>query len=369
MRARLIIGFFMASNTETQSDLPSAENTLMHSETYAASSVVQTQLDMNSDLIQSLIEAVQAFKPEAVMTCARGSSDHAATYAKYLIETHTGLLVSSAAPSISTVYSTKHTLKKVLFIAISQSGKSPDLVATAKAAKESGAFVLSFVNVTDSPLAKLADHVIPLRAGPELSVAATKSYIATLSALLHFVSEWQNHSALKSAHKNLPQELTRTLELSWAPAIDILSSAQNFYVIGRGIGFGIAQEAALKFKETCALHAEAFSAAEVKHGPMAIVSNGFPILCFSQKDETQAATADLLKDFTSRGAQVMAAGTGLQQNKDDGICYLPTIDGSHAATEVILFVQSFYQMVNALAIKRGLNPDSPPYLNKVTETF
>ena len=342
-----------------------AENTLMHKEAASASDVVAIQLAKNTGLLEVVGKELRSRPFRFVATCARGSSDHAATYAKYLIETHLKLVVASAAPSIASVYARQQTLEDSVFLAISQSGKSPDLLTSARAAKQSGAFVIAILNVEQSPLAEIADVVIPVHAGPENSVAATKTYISTLAAIIQLVAQWADDDALKMAVKELPFLLKQAWENDWSDATARLLSATNLFVVGRGLGFGIAQEAALKFKETCGLHAEAFSAAEVKHGPMAIVQQGFPTLIFSQRDKTRDGFVGLVDDFVRRGANVMVAGVGLNGGKA-----LPVVETEMAAEiEPILFVQSFYRMVNALSVARGYNPDTPPHLNKVTETI
>ncbi|WP_434783313.1 SIS domain-containing protein [Gimibacter soli] len=338
-------------------------DTKMFAEAGTAGAVVARQIAATVGILADLGAKLREMKPRAVVTCARGSSDHAATYAKYLIETKLGLLVSSAAPSIASVYAARQMLEGTLFIAVSQSGKSPDLLLTAEAAKASGAFVVALVNVADSPLAKLADVVVPLSAGPELSVAATKSYIATLAAILGLVAHWSEDKELMAALEALPRNLEAAWGLDWSGAAERLISARNMFVIGRGLGFAVTQEAALKFKETSGIHAEGFSAAEVKHGPMAIVGHGFPVLVMSQKDESRAGIPELVHDFEARGAAVMTAGVGLK-----GGLELPVVEGAHPAIEPILFIQSFYRMVNRLSVLRGYNPDTPPHLNKVTET-
>lgn len=340
-----------------------AEKTLMFSEAGSASNVVAKQLEENGPALKALGEELRTLKPRAVVTCARGSSDHAATFAKYVIETKAGLLVSSAAPSVSSVYDARQMLEGTLFIAISQSGASPDLVRTADAARSAGAFVVAIVNVTASPLAALADVVIPLHAGPEKSVAATKTYIASLTAVLQLVAHWTEDTELLTALETLPLNLSAAWACDWGAATKELLEARNFFVCGRGVGFGIAQEAALKFKETCGLHAEAYSAAEVKHGPMAIVNEGFPVLIFSQRDQTRTGIADLVTDFAGRNARVMTAGSGLT-----GGISLPVVVDAHPLLEPVLMIQSFYRMANALSVARGYHPDEPPHLNKVTET-
>ncbi len=141
-----------------------------------------------------------------------------------------------------------------------------------------------------------------------------------------------------------------------------LTPAINLFVVARGFGLGIAQEAALKLKETCGLHAEAFSSAEVKHGPMALVRAGFPVLMFSQDDETRAGIEQLAAEFAARKARVLLAGA-----KAHGATVLPTVV-AHPVIEPILQIQSFYRLANNLSLARGFDPDRPPHLNKVTET-
>jgi glucosamine--fructose-6-phosphate aminotransferase (isomerizing) len=327
-----------------------------------AADVVRRQLIANADMMRSLGERLRALKPRAVVTCGRGSSDHAATFAKYLIETRLGVPTSSAAPSVSSIYSAHPILDGALFIAISQSGQSPDLLTTVKAAKDAGAFTIAFVNVETSPLAEAADAFVPLKAGPERSVAATKSYIASLSALISLVTAWSADMELQMALDRLPDLLDQTWPLDWSEAVDLFTNARDLYVIGRGVGFGVAQEAALKLKETCGLHAEAFSAAEVRHGPMAIVGRGFPVLMLAQDDETKDSVTALAAEFTARGAKVVIAGATCP-----GAVVLPTL-AANSVIEPVLLIQSFYKMTAALALARNFDPDHPPHLNKVTET-
>nr|WP_295108562.1 SIS domain-containing protein [uncultured Caulobacter sp.] len=340
----------------------SPESTRMFLEAGEAASVAATQLTANAHKIEALAERLRANPPRVVVTIARGSSDHAATFARYLIETKAGVLTSSAGLSVSSVYDASPNLEGALVLAISQSGKSPDLLASVKAAKAAGAYAVALVNVTDSPLAQLADEVIPLHAGPELSVAATKSYIAALVAITQLIAAWTQDDALTSALSSLPKALAEAWTQDWSPAVESLKLVRNLYVLGRGVGFGVALEAALKFKETCGLHAEAFSAAEVLHGPMALVKDGFPALVFAQNDESRASVDDMAKGLRARGATVLMAAPG-----ETGEGVLPTVS-AHPVLEPILMIQSFYRMANALSVARGYNPDSPPHLNKVTET-
>jgi len=335
----------------------------MYREAAEAPAVVRAQLRTNAARLARLAERLRQTPPRAVVTCARGSSDHAATFARYLIETRLGLLTSSAAPSVSSVYEAQPDLAGTLVLVISQSGASPDLLSTVSHARAAGARIVALVNAENSPLAQLADDLIPLGAGVEKSVAATKSYIASLSAIVQLLALWSRNAELAAALERSPELLARAWELDWSAALTRLTHATNLYVIGRGPGLAIAQEAALKFKETCGLHAEAVSAAELRHGPIALVRPGFPLLVFAQNDESRAGVAKLSGELAAQGADVLLAGAQAPR-----ATLLPT-EAAHPVIEPLLLVQSFYRMVNALALARGGDPDHPPHLSKVTETL
>ncbi len=347
--------------------LPAPTDTLMHQEAAQASAIIADQYARNADTVKALAADLRRTPPPFVVTCARGSSDHAATYAKYLFETQLGVVTASASPSVGSVYEAKQRLDGALYVVISQSGKSPDLLRNATAAKEAGARVVAIVNVADSPLAQLADTVLPMHAGPERSVAATKSYLGSLAAILQLAAYWKDEAPLHDATLALPEALQRAWQADWSPLAEGLVGAHNLFVLGRGLGLAAAQEAALKFKETCGLHAEAYSSAEVKHGPMALVGPGFPVLCFAQPDETEAGTLALAQEFRGRGAQVWVASRQGDPGAGPGQA-LPLVDAPHPACAPLLTIQSFYRAINALALRRGHNPDVPPHLNKVTET-
>jgi glucosamine--fructose-6-phosphate aminotransferase (isomerizing) len=340
-----------------------AEATRMFREAAEASAVVRAQLTRNRPIMKALGARLRADPPRAVVTFGRGSSDHATTYARYLIETRLGVMTSSASPSVSSVYDAAPGMEGMLCLVISQSGRSPDLLAAAQAAAQAGALVVALINDETSPLAAQADLTIPLCAGPELSVAATKSYIAALAASVQLVACWLEDKALLDALEDLPDLLTEAWSQAWRPAQARLIGARSLFVLGRGVGFGVAQEAALKFKETCGLHAEAFSSAEVRHGPMALVGPGFPILAFAQNDETRPGVEDAVAACVGQGSEVMMVGGGDQP----GVCRLAA-PSAHPALEPIAFVQSFYRMACELAVARGFDPDHPPHLSKVTET-
>jgi glutamine---fructose-6-phosphate transaminase (isomerizing) len=342
--------------------LTDPDQSLMFAEAADSANAVRRQRVINGDAVARLGTILRERRPRALVTLARGSSDNAATFGRYLVETQAGVLTSSASPSVASVYDAAPAMDGTVMLAISQSGRSPDLLAAAKAARGRGAFLVALVNDEHSPLFELADVALPLCAGPERSVAATKSFIATLAAILHVVGEWCQDPAILAALDTLPELLERAWELDWGAALPVLLDSRHLYAVGRGHGFGIAQEIALKVKETAGFHAEAFSAAEVRHGPMALVGPDFPVLLLAQDDEAHGSVQALAEEFDARAAPLLLAGL------DGPGTTLPTL-AADPLIQPILAVQSFYRMVNTLSIRRGHDPDRPPSLAKVTETI
>jgi glutamine---fructose-6-phosphate transaminase (isomerizing) len=338
--------------------------TLMAREAAEAPQAVARLLVANDDACRALGERLRRAPPRFVVTCARGSSDAAATYAKYLIEIALGVVVASVGPSISSIYGGRPKMRDALFLAISQSGRSPDLITLAEAARADGALTVALVNDTASPLAELCEVVLPLNAWPERSVAATKSYLAALAAVLLLVRHWSSDSALDRALQRLPADLAMAAGRDWSAALPALTGAASLYVVGRGPGFGAVLEAAIKLKETCGLHAEAQSAAELMHGPMALAAPDFPVILFSQRDQALDGLIALARTLAGRGVPVIAAGPVARH----GTLALPGADDLHPFTQPIALVQSFYPLAEALARARGRDPDAPPHLRKVTET-
>lgn len=339
--------------------------TLMHAEAAEAPDVVARLIAANDEACRDLAARLKAAPPKFVVTCARGSSDSAATFAKYLIEIRLGVVVASVGPSVRSIYGTRLKMADALFVAISQSGRSPDLLALADMAREDGALTVALVNDAASPLAERCDVVLRLHAGPEKSVAATKSYLASLSAILQLVAAWSGDDALDTAVRRLPADLSDALACDWSAAVPALRNARSLYVVGRGAGYAAAQEAALKLKETCGLHAEALSAAELMHGPLALADPDFPVVLFSQRDEALASLGELVSGLTARGVPVIAAGPV----EGGGLLRLPAAGGLHPFAQAIALVQSFYPLADALARARGRDPDHPPNLLKVTQTL
>jgi len=279
----------------------------MHQEALSVPGLIAQQLSANHAVLVELTTRLRAQLPIFAMTIARGSSDHAATFAKYLLETQMGIVTASAAPSVVTIYKTHLLLKNCLVIAISQSGESPDLVEMLTEARKAGAITVAFVNQADTPLGAAAEYVIPLRAGVEISIAATKSYLLTLSALVHFVALLKHDPILLQMLTKLPEALTAATQMDWSKALEIYREKNSTFVVARGYGYPIAQEAALKFKETARIHAEAFSGAELLHGPFALIEKDFPLLMFIQHDESLASMLTLSKRMHELGACVLLA--------------------------------------------------------------
>jgi glucosamine--fructose-6-phosphate aminotransferase (isomerizing) len=313
--------------------------------------------------IAELLARLKRKPPVMVASCARGSSAHAATFGKHLIERHLTIPVAAIAPNIATVYGQALQLKDQLFLAISQSGRSDDLVECAVMAKKAQATTVALVNDTASPLALACDIVLPMEAGPELSVAATKTFVASLAALLRLTASWAQDKGLDAALERLPQGLADAGAADWSSALNVLSAANSLVTIGRGPTLAIAREASLKLKETCNLHAEAFSGAEFRHGPVALVSTRYPVLLFMPTDVAATGLVELARDLRRKGASVFVTEEG---EATPG--RLPALPPVHPDTDAVCLIQSFYAMLVRLAERRGTDVDQPRHLQKVTRT-
>ncbi|WP_035538104.1 SIS domain-containing protein [Paraburkholderia hospita] len=334
----------------------------MLKEALASADVVAAQLN-DTSRVEALAARLAQEPRHVALTVARGSSDHAASYFASLTMSRVGLPVASLPMSVATLQQAPLQVRNQLALGFSQSGKSPDLVGTMQALREAGALTVAAVNVPGSPLEDACEFYLPLLAGPELSVAATKSYIAMLSVSAQLVAHWQKDEALLDGLKSLPDALRRAGALDWSKAVDELRGAERMIVIGRGLGLAIAQEAALKLKETSGIQAEAFSSAEVRHGPMELIDRDYPLLVFAPRGPEQAGLLQLARDMQARGARVLLAAPD-----DVSEATLPLVSTAHAALDPIAAILSFYVMAAGLAAARGRNPDSPRHLMKVTET-
>lgn len=301
--------------------------------------------------------------PQFFVTVARGSSDHAALFLKYAIELTAGRPVASLGPSLASIYGAQLKLSGGAAIAISQSGKSPDIVAMAEGATKGGAVSIALTNTLPSPLAEACTHSLDLSAGPELAVAATKSYVNSIVAGLAVLAEWTGDTSLARAVQDLPEHFAKAVALDWSGLAADLRDAQSLYVLGRGPGLAIASEAALKFKETSGMHAEAYSSAEVMHGPMALVGPAFPVIALAARDAAEASVIGMADSFADRGVYACVTADGARSANR-----LPFVATGHPITDALALIVPFYGFVEAWSRAKGLNPDKPANLKKVTET-
>lgn len=330
-------------------------NTIMEREAREAPQRIQQQLEKNQPVVKALGEKLRELDPKFVFMVGRGSSDHAGVFGKYLIETETGTPVVAAAPSVKSVFGSEVKLASAAVIVISQSGRSPDILSQAELAKTQGALCIALVNDETSPLAEMADVVVPLNVGKETAVAATKSYLATLSAFLHLVAHWKNDDKLIAAVNDLPNVLAKTVDEPCQLLPEALENVAHLVVMGRGFGYALSREVALKLKEVCGIQAESFSSAEFLHGPVTLVEGGLDIISLDIDDESKASHDEQIAEVKSRGARV----THIAQTD------------SQIAKRIapLTLLQRFYIDVAQVAVSRGVDPDAPAGLNKVTKTL
>lgn len=328
--------------------------TVMETEAREAPSRIAEQLQGNAPIMAELGERLRNKPPRFVMIVGRGSSDHAGVFAKYLIEIETGTPTFAAAPSVSSVYGKKLKLEDALVIVVSQSGRSPDILAQAQMAKDAGAYTVALVNDESAPVGDIVDLLVPLKAGPELAVAATKSYLATLAAILQLVANWTENDALLAAVEKLPQTLSEAVESDIQLRPEDLAAVNNLVVLGRGPGYGITRELALKLKEVCNIHAESFSSAEFLHGPVTLVEQQLTVVNVPIEDESFQTHSEQIADIIRRGGTLINL-------------HVP-IKGVHPRVAPLALLQRFYIDVAHVAVSRGINPDEPAGLKKVTQT-
>ncbi len=339
-----------------------AGNTQMRREISDIPAAVERLLSRGGDAIASTAAQARAMNPAFLLSVARGSSDHACTYLKYASELVLKRPMASVGPSVASQYGVELDVKGAVCISISQSGQSPDIVQMTKALRTSGALTIGITNNPESDLANVADRIIPVHAGPELSVAATKTFVTSLVAGLWLIAEIRGHAPSLSAIRALPDHLEAAMHCDWSPAADAIDGRSAF-TLGRGPSWAVSNEAALKFKETCLIHAESYSSAEVLHGPVSIVEQGFPVIAFAADDAAEASVAQTADALADKGARVFALSDRVRRAAS-----LPHVRTDHWLTDPVAAIVSFYGMAEAVAVRRGIDPDTPRHLNKVTET-
>jgi glutamine---fructose-6-phosphate transaminase (isomerizing) len=330
--------------------------------------VLARQLEEGRETALAIAREVCAFAPRWIAIAARGSSDNAARYAQYLFGAHNRLAVSLAAPSLFTVYDAPPSLEGALVLAVSQSGRSPDVIAVIEEARRQGALTVAVTNDPGSPLAQAAARCLPILAGEERAVAATKTYtaelmaLATLSAAMEqATSRWDELGAVPA----LVREALRTRDAAARAAADLVR-AERFLVIGRGFNYATAFEIALKIKETSYVLAEPYSSADLRHGPAALVDAGLSVVVVAPSGKVAGDVAALLDLFEERGARVIAI-SNLEPVLSRAHAPLPIPDVPEWLSPMIAVVPG-QLFALALATARGLDPDRPRGLSKITPT-
>jgi glucosamine--fructose-6-phosphate aminotransferase (isomerizing) len=342
-----------------------ASLTHMRAEIDESGDVVARQLAGDAGRIDRLGSKLRALDPPVLTTIARGSSDCCALYLKYLAEIVVGIPCASIGPSIATLYAAPLRLSRAVAVSISQSGRSPDIVEMQRSARKAGATTIAMVNEVDSPLATEAEELLPLMAGREQSVAATKSMIAGLVAGAALVAAWRGDADLRTAIAGLPALLPAESAPPPAAMIERVARAEHAFVLGRGATFAVATEAALKLKETCAIHAEAYSSAEVLHGPAELARPGFLVIAFMPTDAGREGMEMTLRLLAAAGADVVRVDAG----GDDAGDRLACATAASPLLTPIAMIHRFYGLAEAVSRRLGRNPDHPRNLHKVTETI
>ena len=322
---------------------------------------VVSRIVRNRGAIAEIAQRLRIGSAPLCVLCGRGSSGHAGVYLRYLVETRLRLPVSASAPSVTTAFRSTLELRNALFIVISQSGQSPDLVAATTSARATGARTIAIVNATSSPVAAAAEFVIPIEAGAEHSIAATKTMIGSMAAGAELIAELAEDQALRSALDMLPERLNRALSLDWSEVSDDLGEASAVFVAARGLGLGSAREIALKLAETLRLPAIGLSAAELQHGPRAALSPRTPVVMLRINDQTAATVDALAEELREQKIALHLCGGphgSLQWLREDD-----------PLTDAITMLVPAYRMIEQTARKWGFDPDRPPRLCKITETF
>ena len=319
------------------------------------------RLQVQHGRIADVADRIRSEKPRLAVFCGRGSSGHVGVYLRYLLETQAGLLVSAAAPSIFTAYRRRPDMHNTLFMVISQSGRSPDLVMATETARSLGALTLAIVNDPDSPAALAAELVLSIEAGPEHAVAATKSVAMSMLTGARVVAALTRDTTLMAALDRFPDRARKALGCDWSVWGDSLIPAPAAFVTGRGYSFGVARELALKMTETLRLPALGYSAAELRHGPRAAITPATPVLVLRQNDEAASAVDDLVRDLQDAHETVFTVGGPAGT--------LPWIGNDHPVCDPVAMLLPGYSAIEAAARSRGLDPDSPPHLSKVTRTL
>jgi glucosamine--fructose-6-phosphate aminotransferase (isomerizing) len=309
--------------------------------------------------------------PRFIAIAARGTSDHAALYGKYLFETINHIFVGLAAPSISSIYHAEVKLDDALVVGISQSGEAADVIAVLENARHSGAQTLAITNVGTSPLAAMAETTIELHANPELAVAATKTFTTTMATLLLLSAAMRHDTALLESLQGLPEIIADVLaqEAAIRAKVERFRFLEECVVLGRGYNLATAYELALKMRETSYIRAQPFASPDFVHGPIAILDEGYPVIAFANDGPTLPSVLEVLKAAKARGAETVVFGNALAA-LDIADVAIPLNQGLDVPEVLSPYPSIVAGQIFActLATLKGFNPDAPRGLRKVTIT-
>lgn len=331
--------------------------------------VFEKCLIQNEKNIRTIVSILKERNIRHVIIAARGTSDHAGIYAKYLAEIKLGIPVTLAAPSIFTLYNGNLKMDDSLVIGISQSGRAADVLEVINKAKAQGALTVSITNHADSPLAQEAEFHLDCAAGVEKSVSATKTFTTQVYLLAHLIAEWAEDEALKNELSKVPEIVQKVIDN--ADYIKSLVQRYRFmnecFVLGRGINFPIALESALKIQETSYVRAKAYATSDFHHGPFAMIDNHMPVIIFAPEGPTLADSMEMINKLKNAGADVLVVSNNAEAlSKGDTSIEIPNGAGEFAVPFANAVVGQIFAC--SLSVLRGLNPDTPRGLSKVTIT-
>ena len=350
--------------------MKSIENTRLFTEIHQQPDVIRGLVSTSQESIKRLAEEIHSRGLQHIFIAARGTSDNAGRYAKYLLGAHNGMVVSLATPSLFTIYKQPPDLSKALVLGISQSGKSPDIVSVVKEGQKQGALTAAITNYPDSDLGRSAEIVIDLQAGEESSLAATKTYTAQLTSLAILSTELNPSHQFHQDLINLPNQM----EPIFVDEDHVKELAERYrymshcVVIGRGFNYASAFEFSLKMKELTYTIAEPYSSADFLHGPVALVARGFPVFVIGPHGKMISQMQALVEKVQNRQAEVVVISdqAGLLEMGDQTLVLPKGVPEWLSPITAILPAQMFAMY---LSNTRGFDIDNPRGLSKVTETW
>jgi glucosamine--fructose-6-phosphate aminotransferase (isomerizing) len=343
---------------------------LMLNEIQEQPEVLKRCFDYNKEMIKNVVKTLKGQNIYSVVIVARGTSDHAGIYGKYILECEVGIPVSLAAPSVTTIYKKKINFSNTLVIGLSQSGEAEDVLEVLKSANNSGAVTVSITNYPESPLAKEAKYHLFCNAGIEKSVAATKTCITEMYLLAQLVAEWSGDEEFKKELLAIPANLITLIDKKE----DITRKVERYrlmtecFVLARGINYPIAMEAALKIQETSYVRARAYASSDFHHGPFAMIEKDMPVIVYAPNGPSLKDTTEMIEKLKPTQAEIIVVSNN-REVLELGDCSFEIPDTSND------MISPFYNVVFAqlfacnLSLLKGLNPDAPRGLHKVTITI